>query len=111
MLFAGAASAVEAYKWVDKDGTVHYGDKPKHEAQFVDVKPGSGDGPTPDTRAHDAECEREKAQLETYRKAPGFKETNALGQTRDYTPEESKQYLDNFEKKVNQACAPQAPPK
>ena len=36
-LAAGAASAT--YKWVDKDGKVHYSDKPVQGAEKVDLKP------------------------------------------------------------------------
>ena len=40
-----AASAGEVYKWRDKDGRLHYGDRPKDaQAESVTVKSSSGSG-------------------------------------------------------------------
>ena len=109
-VFATAAQAGEVYKWKDKDGKVHYGDRPKHEAQALDVP----DAPVLDPAAEKAqadraaECARKKAQLETYRAAPSISETDNLGKTREYTEAERQQFIALTEKKVAEACAPQA---
>lgn len=106
--FATAAAAGEVYKWKDKDGRVHYGDKPKHEAQAVDVP---GDEPDADVRAadyaRDAECRKQKAQLEKYRKAGKIQEQDNLGNVRDYTDAERDKFLQLTEQKVAAACAAQ----
>lgn len=110
-LCAGAVSATEVYRWVDRDGIVHYGDRPKHDAEQLDVRPPGGESPPPDAdaekaaQARIAECERQKAQLEIYRKAPSLKETDSLGRTHEYTPAERSKFLALMEQKMNEACA------
>jgi len=44
---AGAAAATEIYRWVDADGTVHFGDRPPadHPVQQIQVLPPTGAGP------------------------------------------------------------------
>jgi len=41
---AGAAAATEIYRWVDADGTVHFGDRPPadHPVQQIQVLPPAG---------------------------------------------------------------------
>lgn len=39
LAFAAIASAGQTYKWVDKDGKVHYSDQPVAGAEKVDLKP------------------------------------------------------------------------
>lgn len=109
LLSAGVVGATEAYRWVDKDGVVHYGDKPKHDAQALDVKPGSGNGPTPETLAKAAECERQKGELAMFRKASSLNEVDAQGHKRAYSAEERQQFLDAAEKKMNDACGLKSP--
>ena len=111
-LCAGAVSAAEVYRWVDRDGVVHYGDKPKHDAEQLDVRPPGGGSPAADdeaakaAQARIAECEKQKAQLDLYRKAPSIKETNSLGQTHEYSAEERLKFLSLMQQKVTEACAP-----
>ena len=109
---AAAAQAGEVYKWKDKDGHVHYGDRPKHESvQTLEVP----DSPALDPAAakaqadREADCQRKKAQLETYRNAPSISETDNLGKTREYSEAERLQFIALTEKKVAEACAPAAP--
>lgn len=114
LLACAAASAGEVYKWKDKDGRVHYGDKPKHgEAASVIVEAGSGSGvPSPgeSTRqAREAECTRKKAQFETYSRAPSISEIDNLGKQREYTPAEREQFLTLTAQKVAELCAPPPP--
>ena len=44
---AGAVAATEIYRWVDADGTVHFGDRPPadHPVQQIQVFPPTGAGP------------------------------------------------------------------
>ena len=110
-LACAVAQATEVYKWKDKDGRVHYGDKPKHEAQSVDIGPAEPVGPlTSDEEAtmvaRKAECDRMKQQYDVYSKAPSINETDNLGRTREYTPEERTKFLEQTQQKMQDACAP-----
>lgn len=117
ILLAGCCAAVsagEVYKWVDRDGKVHYGDRPKHEAEQVMTAPAaSGETTDPEAAktvdAKTAECSRKKAQLENYRKASSINETDSLGRTREYSEEERQKLLAVTEQQVTEACAPAAP--
>lgn len=111
-LFAAGVTAGEVYKWVDKDGKVHYGDKPKHEAQPVAPKIGAtaSESADPDAAnkeaARTANCARKKTQLDGYRKTPSIKETNGLGETREYSEAERQKLIAVTEQQVTAACAP-----
>ena len=110
VLACASAAAGEVYKWKDKDGRVHYGDKPKTgEGQQIIVTPDSASGePAAATEgaARDAECKQKKTQLESYRRAPSLSEIDNLGKTREYTAAERQQYLDMLQKRVDELCAP-----
>src|SRR5690349_24655210 len=91
ILACAAASAGEVYKWRDKDGRLHYGDKPKDvQAESVMVSPNGGSGePSPGAVAEKdraGECARRKEQLAAWRSAPTMSEVDNLGKTREYTP-------------------------
>jgi hypothetical protein len=98
------------YKWVDKDGKVCYGDRPKHPAEQVDIRTGAtvpeeASGPGGQAQAaKSAECEKKKALLQSYRKAATIKETDSLGRTREYSEEERLQLLASTERQANEAC-------
>ena len=113
LLVCAAASAGEVYKWKDKDGKVHYGDRPKHDAETVVTDPGSGTGEPSEAEAtrlaREAECQKKKTQLENYRRAPSISEIDNLGKQREYTPAEREQFLAMTEKKVAELCTPAAP--
>src|SRR5687768_6800087 len=90
-VLATAAQAAEVYKWTDKDGRVHYGDRPKSmEAQEVElrnttpvpVNTASGEPAANDPRQ--AECARLTKLYDTYSKATALRETDNLGRTREY---------------------------
>ena len=111
VLACAAASAGEVYKWRDKDGRLHYGDRPKDaQAQSVTVNPSSGSGEPSKAFAGEAErmaeCQRKKAQLESWRAAPTMSEVDNLGRTREYSPAEREQFLTMTQQKVDQLCAP-----
>jgi hypothetical protein len=105
-----AAHAGDVYKWVDAAGNVHYGDRPKQDATQVDAKPTSGPGnseadvKTAQTKT--AACEDKRKQLESYKKAATIKETDSLGRTREYTPDERKQLVEKTEQQAAEACKP-----
>lgn len=107
VLAACAAQAGEVYKWKDKDGNVHYGDKPRHEAAMVEI---ADDQPDADVRSTDvarsAECQRQRDQLESYRKAGKIAEKDNLGNTREYSDAEKEKFIALTEQKVATACAP-----
>jgi hypothetical protein len=114
-LACAAASAGEVYKWRDKDGRLHYGDRPKDaQAESVTVSPPSGgDEPAANPGAEKdrmAECQRKRAQLESWRAAPTMSEVDNLGRTREYTPAEREQFLAMTEQKVAELCAPPKAP-
>jgi hypothetical protein len=93
------------------DGRLHYGDKPKDvQAESVIVEPSSGSGETPPSLASEkdrmAECAKQKALLEGYKKAPGITEVDALGRKRDYTSAEREQFLALKEQKLAELCVP-----
>jgi hypothetical protein len=110
-LACAAASAGEVYKWKDKDGRVHYGDRPKDaQAESVTINPSSGSGEPSasfaDEKSRMAECQTKKAQLESWRRAPTMSEVDNLGRTREYTAAERQQFLAMTEAKVAALCAP-----
>ena len=108
-----AASAGDVYKWKDKDGRVHYGDKPK-DGSGSQVEMRSEDGTSEvansDDPARAAECAKRRNQLESYRKAPAIIDTDNLGRTRQFTDDERVQFIALYEKKVQEVCAPPAAP-
>ena len=114
VLACAAASAGEVYKWKDKDGRVHYGDKPKEgEAQAVTVESSSGTGDPSKAGAEqasrDGECKTKKQQLEAWRRAPSLSEIDSLGKQREYSAAEREQFLAMTQQKVDGLCAPKAP--
>lgn len=116
-VLATAAQAAEVYKWTDKDGRVHYGDKPKSQpAEEVELRgtepvpltTASGDAGADD--ASKAECARLTRLYETYGKATVLRETDNLGRTREYTDAERTYLLAQTQKQMRAACAPAASP-
>jgi hypothetical protein len=110
-LTCAAASAGEVYKWKDKEGRVHYGDRPKDaQAESIMVAPSSGTGeasPAFSTEAQrQAECQTKRAQLQAWRAAPTMSEIDNLGKTRMYTSAEREQFLAMTQQKVDALCAP-----
>ena len=110
-LACAAASAGEVYKWKDKDGRVHYGDRPKDaQAESVTINSSTGGDAPSATPSNEnerlAECQRKKAQLESWRRAPTMSEVDNLGRTREYTAAERQQFLTMTEAKVAELCAP-----
>ena len=112
-LSSAVAVAGEVYKWKDKDGRVHYGDRPKTgEAAPVLINPDAQGTPNEQfasRQAQEAECNKKRTQLDVYRRAPSISEVDNLGKTREYTKEEREQFLALTQKKVDELCAPREP--
>jgi len=110
VLACAAASAGEVYKWKDKDGRLHYGDRPKHiEAAPVLLNQeslGTSNEQFATRQAREEECAKRKSQLENYRRAPSISEVDNLGKQREYTPAERDQFLTLQQQKVDAVCAP-----
>lgn len=109
LLSGTAAAATEAWRWVDKNGTVHYGDTAHPDAKPIDVKPASGNGPTPQAIQRAEDCKRQKGELETFRAAASLSEVDEKGKLRQYSPEERQKYLDVAEQKMNETCGLKSP--
>jgi hypothetical protein len=113
-LVTAAASAGDVYKWKDKDGKVHYGDRPNPgaEAELLNAPPTEEVDPEAEKAraARDAECARKREQLAKYKSASAIKETDNLGQTREYNAAEREKFLAQQEKAVADACSPPAAP-
>lgn len=104
------ASAAEVYKWTDRNGQVHYADRPRPGAEALDVKPASGDGGAAADREKDeaaraARCKLETEELDRARKATGLRETDSKGKSRDLSADERTAYIAGIEKRVTNACA------
>ena len=111
VLACATAAAGEVYKWKDKDGRVHYGDKPKTQpAEAIMTSPDAGPSAA-DIAAGDRaqECAKQKALLETYKKSPTLSEVDGLGRKREFSAAERDQFLGLRQQKVDEICAAAAP--
>ena len=115
LLWCAAAGAdATLYRWVDKDGHVHYGDQPADNAKQVNPKrlggdagDSAGDAAAAATAAKQAaECKSKNDELARYKGATSITETDALGNTRDYTAEQKDQLVAKTQKYVDEHCPP-----
>jgi hypothetical protein len=96
LLLGGSAAAQSPtlYRWVDKDGHVHYDDAGTAPgAKAVNPRLLGGDSPAgaPDTgaaAAKQAECKAKADDYNRFKTAAGITETDALGNAHTYSPEE-----------------------
>lgn len=111
---AAAADTANLYRWVDKDGRVHYGDQPGANAQRLNPKTlnsaddeGGSSGGAADAAAtkQAAQCKQKSEQLTTYQKAASVTETDALGNQHEYTPDEKDQLVAKTQKYLDDHCA------
>jgi len=121
-LFLCAAAGADGtlYRWVDKDGRVHYGDDPAaaNNARQVEPNPlnsggGSGSSSGGDDAAaqkQTAECKSKSDLLGRYKNAATISETDALGNTREYSADEKDQLVAKTQKYVDDHCAAAATP-
>jgi hypothetical protein len=112
-----AASAQQAggslYRWVDKDGHVHYGDQPgAADARRLNADASASGGDDAATAAQTAaaakqaeQCKQKQEQLDTYAKASTITETDALGNKHEYSADEKTQLMDKTRQYLNQNCA------
>jgi hypothetical protein len=114
MLLAASAAAQDSklYRWVDKDGHVHYGDQPGGNASQINLHSIN----TSDSAANDsikaaavqkqtATCQQKSDQLTQYQKATSITETDALGNQHQYTPEEQSRLVANTQKYLDDNCS------
>jgi hypothetical protein len=113
LLLAAAASADAVYRWVDKDGQVHFGDLPPGSAhaspviphaQAVEVPPPNSGTVTAHAAQQADECKRKKDQLSVYSAASTISTTDPVGNVRQYTPEEKDKLVGQLQKFVDDKC-------
>lgn len=109
ILTPAVAGAAELFRWVDKDGTVHYADKAGPNSTFMNLKSTNGDGPSAEQLARSAACTKAKAELEDYRGATTLQQQDALGNVKVFTEAERTKFLDLQEQKMKSACAAPEP--
>ena len=115
LLFSVAASAQQSptlYRWVDKDGHVHYGDSgqapnarpinPKLLNSGEDNTVGADDEKA--AAARQAECKGKTDEYNRYKSAASFTETDALGNSRTYTPEEKDKLVERKKQELVSKC-------
>jgi hypothetical protein len=118
LLCASAAADSTLYRWVDKNGNVHYGDDPAANAQRVNPNQldgiGSSGGSVGAEEAQaakqQAECKKKSDDLARYQNAISITETDALGNSREYSAEQKDQLVANTQKYIDQHCSAAAPP-
>lgn len=121
LLFAAAAGADPTlYRWVDKDGHVHYGDQPtapnaqqispnvSNTSDTSGSSSGGADGPAPAKQT--ADCKNKADELARYKSASSITETDPLGNSREYTAEQREQLLARTQKYLDEHCAQAAAP-
>ena len=123
LLLAATAAAQDnsrLYRWVDKDGHVHYGDQPAgNNASEVNLRSIN----TTDSLANDpakaaaadkqaAACKQKADQFSQYQKASSITETAALGNQHQFSDDEKAQLIAKTQKYLDDNCggAPAAAP-
>lgn len=107
-----AAQDTKLYRWVDKDGHVHYGDQPapSTNASEVDLHAiNTADSPGDAAKAADADkqaaaCKTKGDQLKSYQNATSITETDALGNKHEYTQQQQQQLVANTQKYLQDNC-------
>jgi hypothetical protein len=120
MLDVSAANRV--YRWIDKEGHVHYTDQPPADIPSTAIAPGLptiGTSETPaapatatktaSTEAKPEDCGKAKEKLAAYNAASKITETDALGNTREYTAEDRLKLIEVMKTKVDQSCGAATP--
>jgi hypothetical protein len=115
-VIAMPALAGNVYRWVDKDGKVHFGDRPPPGAQHVQLRRSGASVPAPAggedaqepgeeaAAARAAACEREREKLRNYRGADRIVQTDALGQESELDEEQRQQLLELTERRMREHC-------
>lgn len=109
-----AAAAV--YRWVDAEGHVHYTDKAVENSEPVNIRtgqPNEKDTPPPGANPNlttdqltqkKSECEQKKKQYASYASAKKIVETDGLGRTHEYSPDEMKLLVEKSQKAMQETC-------
>ncbi|MDR3419415.1 MAG: DUF4124 domain-containing protein [Nevskia sp.] len=118
LLAAAVTAQPNMYRWVDKDGHVHYGDQPgvanaqrletsqQPNAQGAQAQPGGGgsSGATQTASGPAADCKSKTEQLANYQNAASITETDAIGNKHEYSAEERQKLVDLTQKYVDEHC-------
>lgn len=111
-LLAAAGASAEVYKYKDKQGRIHFSDRPQAGWTPVEVKAPAPARPASDAEASDraarraVECNAKKQQLDNYRIATRVMEKDALGNEREYSAEQKQKLIDQTQRQVDELCAP-----
>jgi hypothetical protein len=110
ILLATATVTAQVFKWIDKDGKVHFSDTPppadavKGEAKKITISPpgssGSSNAPAPKSvaeRAKDSAKDGEKRKTEAAEKAKKEEETERVAKQNEERCREAKRYLSSLE--------------
>lgn len=118
ILFCPLAAAADAFRWVDENGQVHFGDRPPGQAERLDLPTGdpasaasdeaADEAQTDESATRDDSCSGMRARLERYRAADKLARTNEAGEEVIMSEEEKAGVIERFQKKVDAACADQA---
>ena len=119
LMCATAGADATLYRWVDKDGHVHYGDQATANAKPVNPNllnngedasvsssssGASGAAKTPDAAKQASACKSKSDELIRYQGASTITETDALGNSREYTAEQKDQLIAKTQKYLNDNC-------
>lgn len=108
MLLCAPALAGEVYKWVDRDGRIHYGDKAQPGWQRVEPKPGTTIPAkpelSPDEAARAQTCARLRRDLDMWRDAPRLVERSPTGEERELTEEQRGKLLERAQEQIRKEC-------
>lgn len=125
LMFCSLAASAGAYRWVDENGKVHYGDQPPAGAQRLQTPPKPAqprDSSTDDKRkrpqatppadkgayksaSFDEICQELTARLERYRSAPHMAVADDDGQPRNLDAQERQDLIDKTQQQADAACA------
>ncbi len=120
LLSATAIADATLYRWVDKDGHIHYGDQPSANAQQVNPNrldgqssggnvggsssSGGGDASDADAAKKQADCKQKNDALARYQSATSITETDALGNTHEYSADQKDQLIAKTKQYVGDHC-------
>ena len=103
----GTGSGV--FRWVDKNGVVHYSDQPVQNSAEIELKTPPVSEPDPKAAAESskrkADCDTKQTQLTSYQQASTISETDGLGNSRTYSAEEKQKLIDLTQKYISDNCA------
>ncbi len=112
LLLAAAAAQAEGrvYQWKDRNNVLHFSDTAPLSAQEVKPKPTSSGldagARLASSSVNEQVCAQKKAQLASFVSAGKVTETNALGETREYSEAERQKLIESTEDAVRAACGP-----